>query len=229
MLPEAVPVIKDVKTLPSLVFTNKVAVEVGKAADTKLIGTLIKAVGKEVIIISGISGIKFMNEPLGNARWIVVVSSGDGIPWLKYLTNLVNVIPGVTLDLLMKVIDVNPQLLNLPNELYLDPIIMANNTYVIPEEVPDKILRWIHEYIASGGDLYLMLRGNIKDLNLIMRMRLLMVNDVGIAETYNKVIKGNNQGLIIRSNCKFCQDNNALCILLCPSTDLIRELSPSFL
>lgn len=229
MLPEAVPLIRNPKELANLVITNKVAVEIESPSNVESMAMSIKSAGKDLMIIGRVSNIKFIRESSTDAKWIVIVSAHDGFPWLKYLVNLVNVIPGVTLDLIMKLIDINPQLLNLPNELFLDPIISIGNTYTVPEEVPKKVLDWINGYIASGGDLYLKLRYDIKDLELISRARLLIVDNVNLAELYNRIIKGDNQGIIVKSNCSFCSDSNALCILLCKDLDLVRELPVSSL
>lgn len=229
MLPEAVPIIKDLKKIPKFIFTSKIAIEVEDSDNVGLIGTLLKATGKEVMVISRVPGIKYIHETPTNVRWVIMVNSEDGLPWLKYLVNLVNVIPGITLDLLMKIVNINPQLLNLPSELFLDPVIINKDISITPKNVPGEALRWIDEYIASGGDLYLMLRDNIKDLSLISKARLLIVDNMDLAEIYNKIIKSANQGFIVKADCEFCSENNALCLLLCPNADLIKELHPSSL
>ncbi|WP_069806492.1 hypothetical protein [Vulcanisaeta thermophila] len=224
MQPEAVPIIKSPEDASNLLFTGKVAIEVGEPADVELISARARYLGKEVMAIGQVGIARFLHEVPG-VRWVIIVNSMDGSTWLRYLTNLVNVIPGITLDLLMRYIDLKPQLLNIPSELFLDPVIAMGGAHMVPLEVPDRVVRWISEFIDSGGDLYLRLRGNIKDLNLISRSRLLIVDNKDLAELYNRMIKVRPPELIIRSGCDFCGANDALCILTCPEVELIRELS----
>nr|KJR71817.1 MAG: hypothetical protein TU36_05775 [Vulcanisaeta sp. AZ3] len=227
MLPEAVPIIGlGINHIPRLTFTNKLGMEVNGEIDQRFIRG-IRSLGKEVI------GVYRFRGGLGNGipkslnyfdKSIIIMNSGVGDAWIMYVINLGNYIIGLTLDALMRLINVRPHLLNLPNELFIDPII-DSNAEVLPRGLPRPVVNWLLDYVDSGGDLYLLVRpGSLGDMDLITHSSLVFTYDIGLAETYNALVK-NSSSVSISANCGFCDSQSSLaCVLLCPDTNIIREL-----
>ena len=227
MYPEAVPVIdQDIGRIPRLVFTSKLAIEINNEVNTTLVRK-IKSLGKEVIGIARINDELHAKIPRAlNAldRSIIILGPSIGYSWLRYVTSLVNTIVGLTLDALAKFIELRPHLLNLPNELFIDPII-SNRVTILPGGIPKSIINWLIDYVDSGGDLYVLIRGStVNSIDLASHSRLVFTYDIKSAEIYNSLIRDDNK-LIINANCDFCGKSiNPLCILLCPGVDLVREM-----
>ena len=232
MFPEAVPIIyQEVNHIPNLVFTSKLALEVRDDVDLRILKKL-GSLSKEVIGIIRVND--EFNTKLPSSldrfnRTIVLLGPGVGISWLKYVMSLTNTIIGFTLDLLMRLTKIRPSLLNIPSELFIDPVIDANDVMVIPKALPKAVIDWLMDYIDSGGDLYVLVRGDsINDINLLMHSRLVFTYDVRLAELYNGIIKGSFMGglkINVGAKCRFCNNApNPLCLLTCPNVDLVREV-----
>jgi hypothetical protein len=229
MLPEAVPIINQgAGYLPRLVFTSKLAIELDGEVDQRF-ARKIKSLGKEVIGIVRTRdrtspGIPRISDNFD--RVVIIMNSRFGILWLKYVMEFSNTIVGLTLDALMKFVDVKPHLLDLPSELFIDPII-NDEAQVIPKELPKPVINWLLDYIESGGDLYVLIRDrSISSIDLLMRSRLVFTYDAKLAEMYNSMVKGGLNGEVsISSNCDLCTSSQSpLCMFLCPNVDIIREL-----
>ncbi|WP_243679453.1 hypothetical protein [Vulcanisaeta souniana] len=131
---EAVPVIdQDIGRIPRLVFTGKLAIEINNEVNTTLVRK-IKSLGKEVIGIVRINDELHAKIPRAiNTfdRSIIILGPGVGYSWLRYVTSLVNTVVGLTLDALTKFMELRPHLLNLPNELFIDPVISNRFPYCL--------------------------------------------------------------------------------------------------
>ncbi len=139
-----------------------------------------------------------------------------------------NTVVGLTLDSLMRLVRVRPSLLNIPDELFIDPV-MGGDIAVQPKALPKAVIDWLMEYVESGGDLYMLVRGgSINSINLLMHSRFVFTYDMKLAELYNGIIKGGltgNTKVIIKANCDFCgSPSNPLCLLVCPDTDIAGEV-----
>ncbi|MGC8543030.1 MAG: hypothetical protein ACP5NQ_03730 [Vulcanisaeta sp.] len=227
MFPEAVPIItRGIKHIPKLVFTSKLALELNNDMDFRIIKR-IKSLGKEVF------GIARINNEL-NARIpktldqfdkaIIILNSRVGMSWIRYIMGLVNTTIGLTLDALMKFIELKPHLLNLPNELLIDPII-DDGVQILPKDLSKQVIEWLMDYVDSGGDLYILVRdGSLNNIDLISHSSLVFSYDIKIAEIYNSIVKG-NLGNTVRADCDFCGGSpSPICVLLCPNIEIIKEL-----
>ncbi|WP_243678980.1 hypothetical protein [Vulcanisaeta distributa] len=233
MFPEAVPIVdQGIKHMPNLVFTNKLAVELRDSINPGVLRRL-TSLGKEVM------GIVRINEEF-NAKLpdslskfdkaiIILGPGGVGESWIKYVMSLTNTIIGFTLDSLMRFVKVRPSLLNIPSELFIDPIISSGDAAVPPKALPKAVIDWLMDYVDSGGDLYVLTRGDsINNIDLLMNSRLIFIYDVKLAELYNSIIKGGAVGgtsISVKARCDFCGNfPNPLCLLICPNVDLVKEI-----
>ena len=233
MLPEAVPIIdQGINHSPNLLFTNKLAIELRNDIDPRVLRKL-GSLSKEVIGIVRINdefNAKLPNSLSRFNRAVIILGSGVGESWFKYVMSLTNTIIGFTLDSLMRLTKIRPSLLNIPNELFIDPIISTNDAAVVPKALPKAVIDWLMDYVDSGGDLYVLVRGDSigNNINLLMHSRLVFTYNVKLAELYNSIIKGGFMGGLkvdVRAGCDFCGSApNPLCLLTCPNVDLVREV-----
>ncbi len=231
MFPEAVPIIdQGIKRIPNLVFTNKLAVELKGEVSSGTIKRL-GSLGKEVIGIVRINDNLNVKLPSSLSKFdkaIIIFGPGVGESWLRYVVGLTNTVVGFTLDSLMKFIGLRPHLLNIPSELFIDPLI-NDKVAVLPKVLPKAVIGWLMDYIDSGGDLYVLVRGDsINSTDLLIHSRLVFTYDIRLAELYNNIIKSNstsNVRITTKAECDFCGDPpSPICILLCPNIDLTREV-----
>ena len=232
MFPEAVPIVdQGINHVPNLVFTNKLAIELRGDVDLRILKKF-GSLSKEIIGIVRVN--EEFNAKLPNSlnrfnRVIVILGSGVGESWFKYVLSLTNTIIGLTLDSLVRLTRIRPSLLNIPSELFIDPIISTNDVTVTPKALPKAVIDWLMDYVDSGGDLYVLARVNsINNIELFMRSRLVFTYDVKLAELYNSIIRGSFMGNLkinVKAGCDFCGDtSNPLCLLICPDIDLVREI-----
>ena len=232
MFPEAVPIIdQGINHVPNLVFTNKLAIELRDDVDPRTLKKL-GSLSKEVIGIVRVNDEFNAKLPSSISRFnkaVIILGSGVGESWFRYVMSLTNAIIGLTLDSLMRLTRIRPSLLNIPSELFIDPIINTNDTAVAPKALPKVVIDWLMDYVDSGGDLYVLARGNsINNIDLLMHSRLVFTYDVKLAELYNSIIKGGFMGNLkinVKAGCDFCGNTpNPLCLLTCPNVDLVREV-----
>ncbi|ADN50217.1 hypothetical protein [Vulcanisaeta distributa] len=232
MFPEAVPIIdQEVRHVPNLVFTNKLAIELRDGINPGIIRRL-GSLSKEVIGITRVND--EFNSKLPNSlskfnKVVIILGPEVGESWLKYVMSLTNTIVGFTLDSLMRFVKIRPGLLNIPNELFIDPIVSGNDTAVQPKALPKAVIDWLMDYVDSGGDLYVLARGDsINNINLLMHSRLIFTYNIKLAELYNSIIKGgfiSGTKISVKAGCDFCGNSpNPLCLLICPNVDLIKEI-----
>ncbi|GAB6947497.1 hypothetical protein JCM16161A_16270 [Vulcanisaeta sp. JCM 16161] len=232
MFPEAVPIIdQGTKRILSLVFTNKLAIELRSDINP---GTLrrLSTLNKEIIGIVRVND--EFNAKLPNSlgkfnKAIIILGPEVGESWLKYAMSLTNTIIGFTLDSLIRFVKIRPGLLNIPSELFIDPVISNSDMSVPPKEIPKAVIDWLMDYVDSGGDLYVLVRGDsINSIDVLMHSRLIFTYDVRLAELYNGIIKGGfmaNAKISIKAECNFCRNSlNPLCLLTCPNVDLVKEM-----
>ncbi|MCG2862803.1 MAG: hypothetical protein L7H10_00970 [Vulcanisaeta sp.] len=229
MPPEAVPIInRGIRYLPRLVFTNKLAIELDGEVDQGRIRRL-KSLSREligIVRVRDLLGIKIPKSLRYFDKAIVIMNSRVGASWLKYVIELTNTIAGLTLDALIKLVNIKPHLLDLPSELFVDPII-DGDVQVIPRELHKSVVDWLLDYVDSGGDLYVLARDySIGSVELLVRSSLVFTYNVELAEVYNSIVRGglNNEVRIV-PDCDVCGAlRSPECILICPNAGLVREL-----
>ncbi|WP_243676013.1 hypothetical protein [Vulcanisaeta distributa] len=154
MFPEAVPIIgQEVSRVPNLVFTNKLAMELRGEVGPAIIKRL-RMLSKEAIGIVRINGRIHARLPNSLSKFdkaiVILGPGGVGESWLRYIMSLSNTVIGFTFDSLMRIMNARPHLLNIPNELFIDPVINGE-TPVLPRAIPKVAIDWLMDYVDSGG------------------------------------------------------------------------------
>ncbi len=218
MLPEAAPLIRgciDETYLNGFILTGKVVVEIRDPADIDVISDIRRRYGKDVWALIHIDNPTTLKLALRlilenpSLRVITLLERGpQGVTW-GFLRRLgQNVVLGLTRETLKEILDLNPSLLGLPDELAIEAF-----------ESP-ALSRWAHIYTSSGNALYVIVRKGCRiNDDVLFDARLIISEYVEYVELYNQIVKSPT-----RTNVECLRGKPPFCVLFGLHAGVIREL-----